>query len=844
VADAAEPLPQPGANAARTDRHGDPLPQGALLRLGTVRYRAGEVNDAALSPDGKTLATASETVITLWDLATGRPLHRLRGAEIPSYSFNGAFLCFSPDGKRLVSLGGWDWIPSGLRWLNPRTEPAVHVWDVATGAEIHRFHLPGNAEQRKAQLPRFVWFTPGGKEIGVLMHSGVAYLLDPTTGKECRRWEIGQSPEPEEPFVTASPDGKLLALCDPKDDKALLLVDVNTGREVRRVKTTTNPGIPVFSPDGAILALSGRGSAIRLFEVATGKEIKALAEPGPKDDPARRRFLALAFSPDGKVLYAGADRGRLLRWRMPGAEPLAAMAVGGAGGADGEFRWTTGLLPSPDARSVISVGQADGLIRRWDTTTGKEIPAPEGFSSGTHCRLSPDGRRVAAGDYAGKLVLFDAATGLATRVLRGEGLAVTDLRWSPDGRTLAVGQVNRQSTYSVGLWDVRAGREVRVLHLPTKRGDPMGPLTFSPDGRHLLTSRDGLCMWDATTGVQRWNGKDLLAAVLSPDGKTVAARSDDEELVLSDGASGEVRSSHKIGSNQKAFMIALEFSPEGSWLATSYSDSTIRIHDPSTGNELSHFHGSADTRPNSLAFSPDGKWLLITAMDDKVVRLWEVATGKELLRLTGERVPVAAEFGPGGRTAIASYLDGTALVWDLRPAAAPAGATPATLWDSLVSGDGATVYRTIRTLADDPKTAVALLREKTPARAVDEKRVRQLVADLDADAFPARQQATRELSALDLSAMPLLKKLQRESNSAEVRRRLGEVVEALTRPRRKDIRCSRSVQVLELAATAAARQLLRDWAASASSVALAEESAAALARMEHFDELRGRAGKP
>src|SRR5436309_2143764 len=111
----------------RLDRYGDPLPPGAVARLGTVRLLTEDLTDAvAFSPDGKLLATGGySTPLRLWDVSTGKTVRQLRGQEVKEeLSYASTFaLAFSPRGRLLFS-GGQD--------------KAVHVWEVSTGREIRR----------------------------------------------------------------------------------------------------------------------------------------------------------------------------------------------------------------------------------------------------------------------------------------------------------------------------------------------------------------------------------------------------------------------------------------------------------------------------------------------------------------------------------------------------------------------------------------------------------------------------------------------------------------------------------------------------------------------------------
>src|SRR5262249_16810318 len=103
------------------DLHGDPLPEGAVARLGTVRWRHGDqVLALAYSPEGRRLASGSmDESVHLWEARTGRLLRVLRGHDA---WVDGVY--FTPDNKRLISCG---------------KDKTARVWDVATGKELRRW---------------------------------------------------------------------------------------------------------------------------------------------------------------------------------------------------------------------------------------------------------------------------------------------------------------------------------------------------------------------------------------------------------------------------------------------------------------------------------------------------------------------------------------------------------------------------------------------------------------------------------------------------------------------------------------------------------------------------------
>jgi WD40 repeat protein len=172
----ADPLAPPDIPAAQdkpqaVDLHGDPLPRGALQRLGTVRYRQeSHIAAFAFAPDGKTFATADNTNdgvdsgVRLWDTATGKQMRSCGGTPLYVRQF-----AFAPDGKTVAAGCDRD----------------VLFWDVASGKKLRQFEVPTDAVTCLAWSPDGKTIAVGDNLQGPNFLNSVR-LLDPYTGKLVR----------------------------------------------------------------------------------------------------------------------------------------------------------------------------------------------------------------------------------------------------------------------------------------------------------------------------------------------------------------------------------------------------------------------------------------------------------------------------------------------------------------------------------------------------------------------------------------------------------------------------------------------------------------------------------
>jgi WD40 repeat protein len=455
---------------------------------------------------------------------------------------------------------------------------------------------------------------------------------------------------------------------------------------------TQGAGRVAFSPDGTRLVTDGAGNTVKIWDATTGQEIPALK------GRHTRWVNCVAFSPDGKWVASGSLDGAVKLWDavtgQPGPPPeghINAMVMSVAFspdstrvascGYDSKVKvWdvTTGKMAlsiphtkavcgvafSPDGARIASAGE-EQTVKVCDATTGAETFTCKGHA-GTVLAVvfSPDGSRLASASADGTVKVWEAATGQGLLSLKGHFGAVTAVAFGPDGSRLASGGHDK----TVRVWDAATGQELLSLR---GHGGVVSRVAFSPDGTRLVTGGGwGVKVWDVTTGALTVKGHtgSVQSVAFSPDGTSLVSGSHrDGTVKVWDTATGQETLSFK-SRTEKAWSVA--FSPNGQRIAGGSSDPTtdlpgeVKVWDSRTGRETLTLQDRHSGGVSSVAFNPDGS-RLASGSADKTVKVWDTATGQEVLDLKGHHGGVwSVTFSPDGSRLASAHEDGTVSIWD------------------------------------------------------------------------------------------------------------------------------------------------------------------------------------
>ena len=541
--------------------------------LNTLAGHTNYVRSVCFSPDGNWLASGGNQSIRLWDmnnpqsLAASQPLQILDGHTNLIHAIR-----FSPDGNLLAS-GSLD--------------QTICLWDVSDPQEMNP-SLPLHTLHGHLGWIFSVCFSPDSKLLASSSQDKTVHLWDLSTLQSTSTYKplkILQGPTSWIFSISFSPDGQTLA--GGVNDHSIWFWDVHSGKASQIIWGYNNWVKAIcFSSDGNLLASGNYHKTIHLWDIAAilsqsndnmndRREEKNNIQPLKTLRGHSDEVKAVGFSPNNNLLVSCSVDQTVRLWDVSkpydsGGAHSAAILQGHAGEV-----WSTSF--SPDGKLVASSG--NNSIHLWDVTNL--------HTKGAHQPL---------------------------RSLRGHTYRIMSVSFSPDGTLLASGS----DDLTVRVWDIRSSL---CLYTFASHTAGVGSVCFNPDGQLLVSgSGDGVIMI--------WNVADVINI---------------KNIAISGSIQTDTLQPLQTLKGHTGWIYSLDISPDGNTLVSGSADGTVRLWDISVAvqlkgrepsdassllktNEATKVLKEHTGRVRSVQFSPDGS-ILASCSEDESIKLWDSQSG-------------------------------------------------------------------------------------------------------------------------------------------------------------------------------------------------------------------------
>ena len=617
----------------------------------------GSVWNANFSPEGQRIVSASsDKSVKIWEVAGAKVVHSLPGHDIGA-----TVAIFSPDGKIVASGGG---------------DKLLRLWNADTGAPL----ATGKGHEGTVTA---IDFSRAGKHI-VTGGSDNRIKVWDLAGKEV----MSISTPSVVTTVLFSPKGNQIASAHV--DQQIRLWDLKGKNQ----QSWTAHGIAVtglaYSPNGQWLASCGADHLVKVWSLTApgSNPILLTGHTGP--------LSSVAFRKDNQHLVSCGSDLIVKLWKLEGNTGKEAQNY------RGHTDWVTSVAFSKDGYYVVSAS-VDRTLKIWEITS-REIPlAAEHTGAVQAVAVSPDGKLIASGGTDKSIKLWDRETGLEKLTLTGHDKDILSLAFTPDSKTL----VSSSEDSTLRLWNVQTGLEM----LPRKPTfiNLINPVPFLtvPDDKHLLAWVPGnaryttVTAWDLATGNEvvtfidpeqdkKKRNRQVQAVAFTPKGDRIATggKDSDPKSPIKDASvrifavDFDKKTAKPLfeddwyifktdkGEERPPGMGDIAFTSDGKILVVGNDRGDIAVCQIEGRKVLTTLKGHKQKIAVCIT-SPDGK-RIATAGYDNVVKLWDIASGKELrswdMRMSvQERTSFVMNlaFTPDGRQLITANANTTLFVLDL-----------------------------------------------------------------------------------------------------------------------------------------------------------------------------------
>ncbi len=695
--------------AGRVDKLGDPLEKHILHRFGTRRFQHPDsVLELCVSKDEKTIISYGRSVVIGWDAASGK---KLWSVERNSASRRRPRFGTGYGLRVMARAAGTGEI------VSLRTAEGIPLWDPRTGETTELSLEDVDLDAKSIDI------SADGQLIAVGSAASLAvYSRD---GKEL--FELANNPAEdieevageqagdrlafpgEFSYARFAPGGKKLALVNSQKPRTFQVLNSRTGDPLVEIATTDRIVRFVFSPDSRAIIATERDSAVRLYDVATGKRVwETKFKPA---ENAESYASAVDVHPNGSQIAVGAVMGpdrtvRLLDSKT--GEELHRLEYPG---------WRPWTLHYSSSGDTLLCSGWDGTVHRWQTDPLKLQPLPGGTRATSVCSIAGKGGILAHEDSGGTIHIADQKTGDTVRRFSLPGISWSSVQFNSSGNLLAAAGVDKKKIHLV-VWRISDGAEQHHWRWDLGRDPHSVVYSLSFSGNQIAANvfrQSAAYVWDLTTGEQVTSVRHRMAFGCSlKQGKLVTVGWD-RRIVEWDANSGkELRSlttgdvgpGGQVGAGGDTRMYSVRLSNDRSLMVANDMTRSIHVYDRNWNEMLAIPKAGGSQR--AFALSRNELWVSYASTQ---LNVFDVVSGDVIFQATAHRQGIdRIEFGPGDNTILTGADDGICNLWQLPTHRSEIGDDK--LFANLIGMNGKLAFAAFRQLEAEPDRAAKLLESR------------------------------------------------------------------------------------------------------------------------------------